>query len=263
MPGARRYEDDFLVESGLDLNEWRDFPFYEGRGCMECSGTGFRGRTAIHELLDLTEKIREMILERRPASEIKRAARDEGMTSCGNRRSRSRAGRHHDAARSEQSDVYRRVGRAYLSFSEQVQRWLSDPPPDHFFEIGRIFARRSLSQCERAAGEAGERGLSASPSAPNVLKPQLYQGRFAAGGRATRGKPETAALAIPDYAARMAILDFEQFPASETEAMALLRFRLRKSVPFHIEEAQVAYSMQLEEPKRLEVLAVAIARAHS
>ncbi len=74
------YEDDYLVESGLNVEEWRTFPFYEGRGCMECSGTGFRGRTAIHELLDLTEKIREMILERRPASEIKRAAREDGMT---------------------------------------------------------------------------------------------------------------------------------------------------------------------------------------
>jgi type IV pilus assembly protein PilB len=75
-----RYEDDFLRESGLDVNEWRAFSFYEGRGCMECSGTGFRGRTAIHELLDLTEKIREMILERKAASEIRRVARDEGMT---------------------------------------------------------------------------------------------------------------------------------------------------------------------------------------
>jgi type IV pilus assembly protein PilB len=75
-----RHDDDYLVESGLNLDEWRSFPFYEGRGCMECSGTGFRGRTAIHELLDLTETIREMILERRPASEIKRAARGDGMT---------------------------------------------------------------------------------------------------------------------------------------------------------------------------------------
>jgi type IV pilus assembly protein PilB len=75
-----RYEDDFLRESGLDVDEWRTFPFYEGRGCMECSGTGFRGRTAIHELLDLTEKIREMILEKKAASEIRRVARDEGMT---------------------------------------------------------------------------------------------------------------------------------------------------------------------------------------
>ncbi len=47
---------------------------------MECSGTGFRGRTAIHELLDLTESIREMILERRPVSEIKRKSRADGMT---------------------------------------------------------------------------------------------------------------------------------------------------------------------------------------
>ena len=75
-----KYDDDFLVESGLDPGGWRDFPFYEGRGCMECSGTGFRGRTAIHELLDLTEKIRELILERKPASEVKRAAREDNMT---------------------------------------------------------------------------------------------------------------------------------------------------------------------------------------
>jgi type IV pilus assembly protein PilB len=75
-----RYDDDYLAESGLNPAEWQAFPFTEGRGCMECSGTGFRGRTAIHELLDLTERIREMILERRPASEIKRAAREEGMT---------------------------------------------------------------------------------------------------------------------------------------------------------------------------------------
>ncbi len=73
------YEDDYLIESGLDLEVWRSHPFYEGRGCMECSGTGFRGRTAIHELLDLTEVIRELILERKPTSEIKRAAREDGM----------------------------------------------------------------------------------------------------------------------------------------------------------------------------------------
>jgi type IV pilus assembly protein PilB len=74
------YPDSYLVESGLVPSEWRDIPFYEGAGCFECGGTGFRGRTAIHELLDLTENIREMILNKRPASEIKRAAREDGMT---------------------------------------------------------------------------------------------------------------------------------------------------------------------------------------
>jgi type II secretory ATPase GspE/PulE/Tfp pilus assembly ATPase PilB-like protein len=75
-----QYPDSYLIESGLNPEEWRDVTLYEGPGCFECGGTGFRGRTAIHELLDLSEHIREMILDKRPASEIKRAARDEGMT---------------------------------------------------------------------------------------------------------------------------------------------------------------------------------------
>jgi len=75
-----RYPADVLQESQLDLEEWGDFEFAEGPGCIECAGTGYRGRTAIHELLNLTDHIRELILERRPSSEISRAARDEGMT---------------------------------------------------------------------------------------------------------------------------------------------------------------------------------------
>ena len=73
------YSDEMLEASGLNPEEWRNVPFYEGEGCIECSGTGFRGRTAIHELLELTDAVREMILAKRPSSEIRRAARDEGM----------------------------------------------------------------------------------------------------------------------------------------------------------------------------------------
>jgi type IV pilus assembly protein PilB len=63
----------------MDVSLASTHTFYEGAGCIECGGTGFKGRTAICELLDLSDAIREMILERRPTSEIKRAARDEGM----------------------------------------------------------------------------------------------------------------------------------------------------------------------------------------
>ena len=59
--------------------QWGQVSFYEGQGCIECAGTGFRGRTAIHELLDLSDRIREMILAKKPTSEIRRAAREEGM----------------------------------------------------------------------------------------------------------------------------------------------------------------------------------------
>jgi type II secretory ATPase GspE/PulE/Tfp pilus assembly ATPase PilB-like protein len=68
-----------LEESALDPSLAATHVFYEGAGCIECGGTGFKGRTAICELLDLSDRIREMILERRPTSEIKKAARDEGM----------------------------------------------------------------------------------------------------------------------------------------------------------------------------------------
>src|SRR5437660_1444184 len=68
-----------LEESGLDAALEHSHTFYEGIGCIECGGTGYKGRTAICELLDLTDHIREMILEKRPTSEIKKAAREEGM----------------------------------------------------------------------------------------------------------------------------------------------------------------------------------------
>ncbi len=68
-----------LEESGLDPVAMQRQVFYEGAGCIECGGTGFKGRTAICELLDLSDAIREMILARRPSSEIKKAAREEGM----------------------------------------------------------------------------------------------------------------------------------------------------------------------------------------
>jgi type II secretory ATPase GspE/PulE/Tfp pilus assembly ATPase PilB-like protein len=74
------YDPAVLKESGLDPAEWGAVEFCEGTGCLECSGSGYRGRTAITELLDLSDHIREMIIERRPTSEIKRTAKDMGMT---------------------------------------------------------------------------------------------------------------------------------------------------------------------------------------
>jgi type IV pilus assembly protein PilB len=73
------YTEGVLEASGLDTPEWRDFTFMEGAGCIECAGTGFKGRTAIHELLDLSDRIREMILSRKPSSEIRKVAHEEGM----------------------------------------------------------------------------------------------------------------------------------------------------------------------------------------
>jgi type II secretory ATPase GspE/PulE/Tfp pilus assembly ATPase PilB-like protein len=70
---------EMLVESAIDPAVAAKHTFYEGAGCIECGGTGFKGRMAICELLDLTDHIREIILDKRPISEVKRAAREQGM----------------------------------------------------------------------------------------------------------------------------------------------------------------------------------------
>ena len=74
-----RVDPKQLDDSGLDPALATMHQFYEGNGCIECGGTGFKGRTAICELLNLSDRIREMILARRPASEVKKAAHEEGM----------------------------------------------------------------------------------------------------------------------------------------------------------------------------------------
>ncbi len=68
-----------IAESAIDPTLLAGQTLYEGAGCIECSGTGFKGRMAICELLDLTDHIREIILEKRPISEVKRAAKEQGM----------------------------------------------------------------------------------------------------------------------------------------------------------------------------------------
>ncbi|HLA78199.1 MAG TPA: GspE/PulE family protein [Vicinamibacteria bacterium] len=75
-----RASRELLVESGLDPKAYTEVPFFEGAGCLECGGTGYKGRMAISELLDVTDNVRELILARRSSADIKRAAREEGMT---------------------------------------------------------------------------------------------------------------------------------------------------------------------------------------
>lgn len=71
---------ELVEESGLDWAKYGESTFYEGAGCIECAGTGYKGRTAISELLELNDRMREVLLEIKSTAEIKRAAREEGMT---------------------------------------------------------------------------------------------------------------------------------------------------------------------------------------
>ncbi len=74
-----KYDEETLAQSGLNPQKFKNYVFYEAQGCNECNWTGYRGRTAIAELLELSDIIREMILDRKPLSEVKKRAKEEGM----------------------------------------------------------------------------------------------------------------------------------------------------------------------------------------
>ncbi|MGA8598613.1 MAG: hypothetical protein WB676_28175 [Bryobacteraceae bacterium] len=148
---------------------------------------------------------------------------------------------------------------------DQIQRWIKEPPPEYLFEVSEhglaYLQTRDPSSLRVQLLE--EKALAVSPSQPNFVRfdllesalPKLGNGH----GPQRRAK---AALVIPDYAARLSVLDFEELPNDLEQLLALIRFRLRKSVPFAIDEAQVSCSIQWSDPqqKKLEVLAAAIAR---
>jgi type IV pilus assembly protein PilB len=72
------YDRQAFEESGLDYDQLKDHTFYEGAGCRECNGQGYHGRTAILELLDLNDDMRDLIVSKAPVSRLKEAARAAG-----------------------------------------------------------------------------------------------------------------------------------------------------------------------------------------
>lgn len=73
-------KEEILVQIGLTASEVGDRPFYFGKGCTSCNGTGYRGRVGIYELLDIREPIRQLINERAPSVVIRQKGIELGMT---------------------------------------------------------------------------------------------------------------------------------------------------------------------------------------
>ena len=74
------YEREDFIASGLDYDKLKDHIFYEGAGCKECNGQGYHGRTAILELLDLDDNLRDLIIKKASVSQLKEAARAAGTS---------------------------------------------------------------------------------------------------------------------------------------------------------------------------------------
>jgi type IV pilus assembly protein PilM len=142
---------------------------------------------------------------------------------------------------------------------DKLKAILHDPPPAMAFEISeagiaaaRIGARAELEFLPLKPGT-----LAVSPLKENVLDPDEFVKavRSLAGTQAAR-KRKDVALILPDFSARIAVLDFDQFPKDAKEQASLIRFRLKRSVPFDVESAALSYWVQSGEKGKVDVVVV-------
>lgn len=128
-----------------------------------------------------------------------------------------------------------------------LRRWLKDPPPPYAFEVSEA----GIASAQSAAPERIQFTplepdvIAVSPVRDNVLRPETLaaQVRGLAPRDGSRRK-RRAALILPDYAVRVTVLDFDNFPPDPREQVSLIRFRMKRSVPFDIDSAALSYHPQ-------------------
>jgi type IV pilus assembly protein PilM len=149
------------------------------------------------------------------------------------------------------------------AFIHRLANLIEDPPPTYVFELspaGIAMGKRvAKAQPEISFHAFPEETLRVSPVADNVLNPAVLERcvREIAPPNGTRRRE--AALILPDYCARVALLDFDSFPSQEAEQQSLVRFRLKKSVPFDLDAASVSFQIRDKPGKKLKEVLVAAA----
>jgi type IV pilus assembly protein PilM len=152
-----------------------------------------------------------------------------------------------------------------MSILETIRRLVTDPPPGFVFEISPGGIAYGLPSTPENIGfrALSEGVLAISPLTDNVKEPEAFAEGLANTFPDSNGskKPRPAALILPDYSSRLQVLDFDTFPAKPEEQQALVRFRMKKTVPFDIETAAVSFYAQPPsgDSKKVEVVAVLVA----
>ncbi len=131
---------------------------------------------------------------------------------------------------------------------QKLAAWFQDPPPELAFEIdpSSVALARAVGGAQTLVEELPPTALSPSPVRDNVIEPEaLAQAvkRLLAAVHPGR-RQRRAALILPDYSARVSVLDFDQFPVKAEEQLPLLHFRLKKTLPYDIDSAALSYFAQ-------------------
>jgi type IV pilus assembly protein PilM len=150
-----------------------------------------------------------------------------------------------------------------MSFWSSLTHIASDPPPSHVFEVSE--AGIAFSRYGEIGFQPFEPGtLAVTPLQDNVLQPDAVMAaieRIAPPNGSKKRRP--AAIILPDHAARVSLLDFDSFPAAPEEQSALVRFRVKKTIPFEIDSAAIRYWAQPASKtnggKKTDVVAVTVA----
>jgi type IV pilus assembly protein PilM len=149
-----------------------------------------------------------------------------------------------------------------MSLLRRISHLVKDPPPEHIFELSE--AGIAYSRNGETGFQAFEPGvLAVSPTADNLLQPNAVTAALGRIAPLNGNKRRPATVILPDYAARVSLLDFDSFPSSPEEQLPLVRFRVKKTIPFDIDSAAVSYWAQPASTKagvkKVEVVAVTVA----
>jgi type IV pilus assembly protein PilM len=131
-----------------------------------------------------------------------------------------------------------------MSLWSQITRLATEPPPSYVFELseaGIAFARHGHTGFQPF--EPGT--LAVTPLQDNVLRPDVVAAtleRIAPSNGNKKRRP--AAVILPDHAVRVSLLDFDSFPAVAEEQQALVRFRIKKTIPYEIDSAAIRFWAQ-------------------
>ncbi len=137
--------------------------------------------------------------------------------------------------------------RAKIARVKQLRRLLQDPPPAWVFEVSQA------GLCYAQHGKELQTGfrpldpgvLLISPLKDNVARPdELFEAVRSLAPPNGKNRRRTAALILPDYCARVAVLDFDHLPSKREEQASLVRFRMKKSIPFDLDSARVSFDVQ-------------------